>query len=429
MIKTFDLLGSIQKCADQCAGHASKDFRKEIWSIGARDSNCQDNLIAAYILRNGCISALDFINKNNLTEEEAGEIRKNFAVVIKRCDYVLGTAEYLTEVAQQNETQKVDPRIVMLLGKLNGIQEKISSGEFKKLNDTKLGDYSYILNVFNADNYQWVNNATSNSVLQAKALAKDLTVKLERIQLKNKILEYFNNQNINAEEEIVESEEGNGEINEVTFSSLQKMISLISSSENGDQFTKTTLELSKLDGLFAMSAEGKKENILNRIYYHLYHIHKNEGIEIRGIEKSDFKYGEKIFALNSTLVQAEKLRAVQRVVIELLLSELKLAIQEDAMAIALDNIRELEQVEHDTKDLLDEQKVAHMLFAAQYKYCEENDPKKYDCNAPEWGYEFGRVAFVADNGQVVSKEVKLEVLEKVITSLKQKWNTEDNIVN
>ncbi len=415
MIKAFNLSERLANDINECAS-VTKHL---VWKIGAEKNIDLGEQVIDFLKAKGIYQEnLNLMIRENLNEGEFAEIKKNCSSIIKRCDSALSAASYLARVANNQETQEIDPRIVKLFPKLKAIEEKINSGEFKQLEDTKLTSYMERLDSFDTERRPWLNDATVNSVNEAKALAKGLMLKFERTAIKNTVEKMFN--------EIEGIELGN---NGAPFDSLKKMIACISSNKTGEEFDKTTLELSKLDGLFAMDGEGEKKNVLNRIYDHLYHILENKKISMSGVKKSDFDFGEKVFKSSESSIQIAKLRAVRRVAIELLLSDLKEAIESSSGRCVFGALIALEGMENQLKDVLGEKNVAHDLFGAHYKYCKENDPNKYGCDAPEWGTEFGRVAAVLGDNKILSNEARLAIVQKEMNSHKDKWATEDRITN
>jgi hypothetical protein len=218
------------------------------------------------------------------------------------------------------------------------------------------------------------------------------------------------------------------------FHSLQQFMEYLSKHKDTppsvEEFTKEiteALELLTVKSVFSTSTDPVA--LRNRIFYHLYHIHLKETPE--KIDVKDLNYGANAFKNEKLSTASERLRAADRVHIELLFASLVAAIKSENNEEASQILATLEQKQIDPKDLPQKQKnrapvnLAHSTFGKAYesyfKSWEENNksgwkdaktlPHPHD---PCFHGDFGRNAFSMEG---IPNHFKLEAVNSVLTSL------------
>ncbi len=186
----------------------------------------------------------------------------------------------------------------------------------------------------------------------------------------------------------------------------------------------STLNLLKC--VFTLSSV-QEQPIVNRLYFHLYFIHKHAN---KPIPSNEYDYGRKAFHEedNFFALPIEKIRAVQRTLAEVALEGIRQACLKENRT----DVRHfLDQLENNVLNLHDRIKsdqanLAHTLFGLLwdiYNPCYEKD-NAHLCNPRDAAFkgDFGRVAFRDEAGaHLISKDFKLQALTKLIAELKTSW--------
>ena len=172
--------------------------------------------------------------------------------------------------------------------------------------------------------------------------------------------------------------------------------------------------------LFPWSSD-EESNIADRPNYHLYWIHSNEA---RHLLQSDMNYGGKAFAGVFPADNCERLRAVQRTMVEVALQGLETAIKvndRDTMVNCLDI---LEEIKLDVKDRIGPDNVAYALNGKFYKcHCEHRnngESQLINPDDPQFHGNFGQYGMrVSTPGIEIG--IKLEAIQQVRDALKAAW--------
>jgi hypothetical protein len=206
---------------------------------------------------------------------------------------------------------------------------------------------------------------------------------------------------------------------------LQALLTLLGPNANGAELQEACAALQILDskGLtcaFKMSGLNLRA-VSDRPFFHIYFIHKNETPEKL---KDDGQYGNKAFAGVYPATNQERLRTVQRTIVEFALENLEDAINFDDGATVIQLLEILEGVKLDAKDRADEQEnVAHNLFGAFYHLhvaARSSNPSLIDPQHSQFHGDFGRGAFrIAMNG--IDPAIKIAAINQVRDRLKAVW--------
>jgi hypothetical protein len=208
--------------------------------------------------------------------------------------------------------------------------------------------------------------------------------------------------------------------------SLQKILFLLStdSIENLSKalYELVTLESKNIHKSFTISP-GKKLNIADRPYFHLYFMCKNENPKSL---VQDHNYGNKAMAGIYPTSNVERSRAFQRTILELLLEGLKDAVNSAQPANEIQDLLQLlETMQLDSKDMPENSKnLAHTLFEMMYeKHCKkrETHPSLIHPNDPRFKGDFGRIAFPMTTPEI-DPTTKIEAIDFLLcTALKNRW--------
>ena len=202
--------------------------------------------------------------------------------------------------------------------------------------------------------------------------------------------------------------------------SLQKAIDALSpKTEEG--FFEALSHFQELENA-TMSDEYKNQKILDRIYFHLYHIQNNETPQ--KVNRSDHNYGMNAFQTEGLSTPEEKLRAVQRVQVEVMLELVDQALnRSDSQGIQL-FFGALEKLRLDPRDLPKGQtNVAHALFGKLYGvYVEarKTNANLVDPNSAKFKGDFGRNAF-CDLAEAGLDDLRKAALKDERQALKDTW--------
>jgi hypothetical protein len=206
---------------------------------------------------------------------------------------------------------------------------------------------------------------------------------------------------------------------------LQALLALLGPNANGAELQEACAALQILDSkgfkcAFKMS-DSSLRPVSDRPFFHIYFIHKNEAPEKL---QDDGQYGNKAFAGVYPATNQERLRTVQRTIVEFALENLEDAINFDDGAIVIQLLDILEGVKLDAKDRADEQEnVAHNLFGAFYRLhaaARSSNPSLIDPHHSQFCGDFGRGAFrTAMNG--IDPAIKIAAINHVRDRLKAVW--------
>jgi hypothetical protein len=192
--------------------------------------------------------------------------------------------------------------------------------------------------------------------------------------------------------------------------------------KNEEGFFEATAQIAELSlrkALFAMT-ESEPTSIGDRIFFHMYHIHR-----VESPEKLDgsWDYGTKAFQESAS--PEERLRAAQRVCIELALTGLEDAITaQDSFTLRqyLDLLEGLNLHENDlpkgTKNIV------HALFGKlyfHYKEAAESNKTLVHPHDDAFNGDFGRNAFRENTKITIDPQFKLDVIKQLRNELKQTW--------
>jgi hypothetical protein len=186
--------------------------------------------------------------------------------------------------------------------------------------------------------------------------------------------------------------------------------------------------------LFMLDSKGIKEvfkmsdpsprPIADRPYYHMYHIHRNETPESL---REDTQYGNHAFSGVHPASNSERLRSIQRTIVELSLQNLEDAINFDDGATAVQLLQILEGVKVDAKDRAEGQEnVAYNLFGAFYHLhvdARRHNPALIDPNDAQFKGDFGREGF-RKSMPGIEPGIKLAAITQVHNALKAVWKVQ-----
>jgi hypothetical protein len=206
---------------------------------------------------------------------------------------------------------------------------------------------------------------------------------------------------------------------------LQNILSLLAVDAQPIDLAKACEMLHILDSeghkcVFKMSGSDAS-TIADRPFYHLYFIHKNETPEHLN---DDIRYGNKAFVGEFPATNEERLRSIQRSIVELVLEKLEDAINfadETSLAKLLDI---LESIKLNAKDRAEGQEnAAYNLFSAFYHLhvgARTKDSTLIDPQEPQFHADFGRNAFYTSSTGI-DPTIKLAAIDQVRTALNKAW--------
>lgn len=206
---------------------------------------------------------------------------------------------------------------------------------------------------------------------------------------------------------------------------LQTILALLKNHSTSSQLEEVCEHLQILDSkglktIFKMT-DMSSRTIADRPFFHLYFIHKNETPEKL---KDDMQYGNKAFAGVYPAKNEERIRAVQRAIVEIALENLEDAINFDDDAAVIELLNILESIKLDAKDRAENQEnAAYNLFSVFYHLhnaARSNQTSLIDPNAPEFKGDFGREGFLSTK-QGIDPAIKLAAINQVCNALKAAW--------
>jgi hypothetical protein len=207
---------------------------------------------------------------------------------------------------------------------------------------------------------------------------------------------------------------------------LQALLALLRSNATVSQLQEACLALQmmdskKLTGIFKMSDMNLRA-ISDRPFYHIYLIHKDEAPQKL---KTDMLYGNKAFAGVYPATNEERLRSVQRTIVELVLENLEDAINFENHATVVQLLDILESIKLDVKDRAEGQEnVAYNLFSAFYHLhvaARNGNPSLIHPNDPQFNGDFGRAAFRKFMPDAIDPAIQIAAINQVRNTLKTAW--------
>jgi hypothetical protein len=191
------------------------------------------------------------------------------------------------------------------------------------------------------------------------------------------------------------------------------------SKEGFDEATGYIADLSLQKCLFAMT-EKKPTNITDRIFFHIYHIHRVESPQ--KLDGSS-NYGTKTFQ-NGHASPEERLRAAQRAFIEIAFAGIEDAINTRDKVTLRQFSDLLEGLNLHENDLPKGKNIAHYLFERLYFHYKDAAESNHTLTHPhDWAFkgDFGRNAFRDEVEIVIDPQFKLDVVKQVRNELKHIW--------
>jgi hypothetical protein len=204
--------------------------------------------------------------------------------------------------------------------------------------------------------------------------------------------------------------------------SLQNVVcSLSQQSEEGFCQALTFVEgIRQMDWNLPMS-DHKLLNVLDRIYFHLYHIQDKEFP--KSIDRKNYNWGSTAFHTKGLATPEQKMRAAQRVEIEVLLDLLSAAVENDDEESLRQYLGDLENLKLDRKDLPEAYlNAAHALFGKfyqAYRALRRENPSLEDPDQEAFHGDFGRIAFYS-RGEIFAP-TKQKVLKEMTQAFKKTW--------
>ena len=182
-----------------------------------------------------------------------------------------------------------------------------------------------------------------------------------------------------------------------------------------------------LEDLTFTTCTKEKEQIANRIFFHLERIHPQK----QG--QNEAHYGSKAFLSEDMSTHKERRRAIQRTQVEVCLFALEKYLKGDrsiqspvANEPAINGIfKILEDLTMDPKDMPQgHNNIAHALFGtmyANYLAAWENNQSMIHPHDPAFT-DFGRNSFMGNSHSLVKNEYKLQAIKVISASLWAAWN-------
>lgn len=180
------------------------------------------------------------------------------------------------------------------------------------------------------------------------------------------------------------------------------------------------VNVSMVESLDVQSSLG---SFAGRLAYHVYFIHKSE----KRISKEDTQYGTKALFRQEGFAATndDRRRAIVRVIAEVSLEGLKLALQADDHASAKVFLDILENLVVHPKDCPEEQhNLAYSLFGSFYRgysAAQERNPSLIHPHNATFRSDFGRLAFTNEAGPMIDARFKLEAIAELEVALKAAW--------
>lgn len=210
---------------------------------------------------------------------------------------------------------------------------------------------------------------------------------------------------------------------------LQNVIEALSPcTEDGYELALGIIPNLNVDGYkFNSPINGDKDReILDRIFFHLYHIQNKDRPSV--INREDGNWGSSAFQSDVLSTPEEKLRAVQRTQVEvlaLILTQIDFDNAEALPAISL-FLEALERLKMHPNDLPQGSKnLAYYLFGNlynTYKAAWTPDQKMIHPDHSFFEGDFGRNAFVKHNPNPIPIKFKVQVVQELVQSLKKAWD-------
>ena len=205
--------------------------------------------------------------------------------------------------------------------------------------------------------------------------------------------------------------------------SLQQItISLSNNLENTSRLIEE-LETRSIKCIFPISFHGNEHNIVGTIFFHLYRIHLNESPRRL---RDDIDYGRKAF-LNINDFNAEnseRMRSLQRVIIEVALQALSKAIEKRSDPEIREFLDILESIQVHEKDRpYGNENIAHLIYRNIYRSYllrQESNPNLIHPHNSIFRNDFGRVVMRNEVASPPSLD-KMAIINDLQYSLNQAW--------
>lgn len=208
--------------------------------------------------------------------------------------------------------------------------------------------------------------------------------------------------------------------------SLQKTVSalLLQTEEGFHQAIESLLSISGQQGRFITT--NHNQLILNEIYFQLLML-QDEETKQKVIENQNaIEWGSDAFSEFDATNNAQKMRAAQRVQVDLLLLLLNQSFESADLKNEIpDLLKRMEELKLDPMDLpKGEKNLAHFLFSSLYKSylaAWEKDKKLVHPHDKSFKSDFGRNALLGQAKDSIADTYKLAALAEVVGSLKEHW--------
>lgn len=151
-------------------------------------------------------------------------------------------------------------------------------------------------------------------------------------------------------------------------------------------------------------ADPQKGVARDRIYFHLYHLHDKE--TPHKVIRSDFDHGKNAFHIGGRATSEEKLRAVKRTTLEMLLDEALHATEENNNIFFLNVFELIKNLSQDKRDLPEGMASVADAYFARLLQLSPLTPS---------------TLFLLNPINFMSKEHKLQALSEIVTSLRKTW--------
>ncbi len=374
----------------------------------------------------------------NVDRQAYDKLTNKIDKIDKKLEVFKRTIEFLSL-----NSDAIDPRICRILGKLekickaHGFYGEVERERIRNRIDLCEKDLEHF-----SDKIECFNENTKNAILNAKELVIKSKNTLDFLLENSKIIHFNDNFNNNynfndcggSKFEIREYHPPKIDIREdKIIISLQKTIEALSLGTKEGYYLAIE-EIGHLNEIpfreNEHEVETKGKTLGDRIFFHLYLIHKKESPHL--INPSDMNYGSTAFQTKGGCTAMEKSRAAQRVLADILVSGLEHSFRQGDMGIFTQVLDMLEGMKLDARDMPPGIKnLTHGLFGKMYKdYLKAYEQK--DCNAgydSSWVHphdsvfhsDFGRNAFIGDAYSAVPFDFKLQVIKEFVKSIKENW--------
>jgi len=170
-----------------------------------------------------------------------------------------------------------------------------------------------------------------------------------------------------------------------------------------------------------MSSSNSFENVVDRISFHLYYIHRKERHWLVHHDDPNYGYNAMIGVCEAS--NSERHRAILRTIAELALQKLEDAVTSNRIEEIVQTLKIIEELKMNMMDMpLQQTNLAHLLFHQMYNRQVEARKTNSSLINPQdkrFNREFGRKAFPSTEG--MDPAVKIAAVNAVRLILKQVW--------